>query len=88
VNRLLNFSNYHTNFSYEHTGLQAWKALNIGTGNFFAYDDIFNKDQDVTDLIMTESFLPINQLRTFTPKSSKPEDHEENNLLIFFQNTQ
>ena len=79
VNKLLNFSNYH-NFSYEHTGLRAWKALNIGTGKFFAYDDIFNKDQDPTDLITEESFFPINQLRTFTPKSSKPEEHEENNL--------
>ncbi|CAB4013654.1 Hypothetical predicted protein [Paramuricea clavata] len=79
VNKLLNFSNYH-NFSYEHIGLRAWKALNIGTGKFFAYDDIFNNDQDPTDLITEESFFPINQLRTFTPKSSKSEEHEENNL--------
>ena len=56
---------------------------------------IFSKKaQDPTDLIMTESFFQINQLRTFTAKSGKPEEHEENNLyvhqgklLIFFQNT-
>ncbi|KAK3719184.1 hypothetical protein QZH41_007786 [Actinostola sp. cb2023] len=44
------------NFSFEETGIRAWKAYNVGTGRLFKYDDILIHAQESTSLKIIQPF--------------------------------
>jgi len=53
------------NFSFEETGIRAWKAYNVGTGRLFKYDDILIHAQESTSLKIIQPFgAPVKERGT------------------------